>query len=98
MENQNMEDKVYTVPGPDGKTPIFVKESEMTHEQIGFYIKKMVEVYNQSPILARDYFTKGLISSVGITEDVLAAIGLQIDLSVPEGATKPQRGASGLII
>lgn len=61
----NQDDKVYLVEVPGGQ-PIAVKESEMTKEHIGYFLKRLTETFNNCPIRVRDIFTRAMLEQYGI--------------------------------
>jgi hypothetical protein len=80
------DEKVFMIDG------IFVKESELTKEQLKPFVQKLVKTFNDSPLLARDYFSRGVLASMGVTEEVLAKLGIQIELKPPENDDSPSDG------
>lgn len=90
MENE----EVYYVGGA------FVKESDLTMDNKRELMQKLVSTYNKTPIELRDHFTKGVLSAVGITSEMLAQFGLQINLEPPqpEQPNSNDKPSSGLII
>lgn len=59
------EDKIYAVEVKGGQ-PIMVKESEMTKDHFGYFIKKLTDTFNSCPLRVRDIFTRAMFEQYGI--------------------------------